>query len=180
MPAIRILGALTFSLELGLPACLFRQKVRVRSLGRLDRYWLIQIILSHLEGRLEATNNWLCRSAGIGLDHKLRRSTQQEVLDFNKHLFDALQASSVNGSFNLSLLDKVFERILSNFIAMFLHVVIIEATVLLRLDVPGSERDALRVDSVWAIHARDDLALIKRQPLPLELGQGVFSDICHA
>ena len=101
VPAIRILGALTFSLELGLPACLFRQKVRVRSLGRLDRYWLRRIVYWYLE-------DWLDWSTSVYLECGLGNTALEEFRERIKLLLDALQASSVNGSFNVSLLDKVF------------------------------------------------------------------------
>ena len=179
--AIRTLGAMAFALELGLPACLLGQKVRVRSLSRLDKYWLRRIFFLHLEYRLNATNNWLGRSAGIGLNRKLWRSPKQEVLDFNKNLLDTHQTCSVNDPIPVGLIYEVRENAFPHIIALLPYVVIIESTVLLRLNVLGSEHDALKVDAVRAVHARKELALlIKRQPLALELEKGVFPNIGHA
>ena len=135
MTFVRILCAPAFSLKLALPACLLGQRGRVRSLGRLDRYWLSRIVNRYLEYRLSAGKDWLDWSASVYLECRLWNTTLQEFRERIKLLLDTLQASSVNGSFNVGLLDKVIEIVVSSVIATLLHVVIVEATVLLRLHV---------------------------------------------
>ena len=104
----------------------------------------------------------------------------QEVLNFNKHLLKALLPFSVDFSLPSGLLDKLIKHVVPHVISMLLHIVIVEATVLLRLDVLVSISDMGRVDPVWAVLAGESQPLlIKGQALSLEPNKGVFPGGVH-
>ena len=131
-----LLGALAFPLELGLPACLLFVNRRVGSLGRLGSLVLQRRLSFQLQRRLGAGNDWFDGGAGVDLDCRLGGSAHQDVFDSSNHLLEALEFCPVNVPLPFGLLDKVSERGVPHVVATLLHVVIVEPTVLLGLDVP--------------------------------------------